>query len=71
MIDIILIKDGGATKFPRQVADEAAVQALIEQGFEVQVVGGSGEGPAEAAETAGGAEPTEAVPAKPKRTKAA
>lgn len=35
---VMIIRDGGATKVPREVADMDAVEKLREQGFEVEVV---------------------------------
>lgn len=40
LIKILIVKDGGATKVPKEVPDMAAVAALREQGFEIEVVGG-------------------------------
>lgn len=38
-MQVMIIRDGGATKVPREVADMEAVEKLREQGFEVEVVG--------------------------------
>ena len=38
-MDILIVRDGGATKVPRQVADLAAAQDLAAQGHEVLIPG--------------------------------
>lgn len=42
-MDILIVRDGGATKIPKQVDDMDAVHALRGQGFDVEVVGGEPE----------------------------
>lgn len=55
-MNILIIKDGGATKVPKEVAGMEDVQALRDKGFEVEVIDSeptpevvSAEAPAEAA----------------------
>lgn len=36
-MQIMIVRDGGATKVPKDVADMAAVDALRANGFEVEV----------------------------------
>lgn len=39
-MDVLIIRDGGATKMPRTVADMAEVEALRAAGLVVEVVAG-------------------------------
>ena len=39
-MDVLIIRDGGATKVPRTVADMAEVESLRAPGFAVDVLGG-------------------------------
>lgn len=38
-MQVFIVKDGGATKIPKDVADQAAVDALRADGWEVEVPG--------------------------------
>lgn len=38
MIDILIVRDGGASKVPKQVADLEEAEAWRARGFEVEVV---------------------------------
>lgn len=38
-MQILIVRDGGATKVPKDVADMTAVDALRADGFEVEVPG--------------------------------
>jgi hypothetical protein len=38
MLQVLIIRDGGASKIPREVADMEAVEALRSQGLDVVVV---------------------------------
>ena len=64
-MQVVIIRDGGATKIPREVADMDAVEALREQGHEVELV-------AVAADDLAGDELAQkTAPKKPARAKAA
>ena len=39
-MDVLIIRDGGATKVPRAVADMGEVDSLRANGFDVEVLGG-------------------------------
>lgn len=57
MKTVLIVKDGGATKVPRQVKDDDEVAALRAQGFEV-------EDPAEADDQADAETPAAPAPAR-------
>ena len=64
-MDILIVRDGGASKIPKTVDGMAAVSALRASGFEVEVIGGEpveevAEAPAVEPESAADAEPPEA-----------
>lgn len=78
-MQILIVRDGGATKVPKEVASMADVIALRADGFEVEVVGGEPEPIIETVEYADGtvatgpgplpeqspAEPADPAPAQP------
>lgn len=64
-MQVVIIRDGGATKIAREVADMDAVEALREQGHEVELV-------ASAVDDLAADEPAlKTAPKKPARAKAA
>lgn len=65
-MQVFIVKDGGATKIPKEVADQAAVDALRAAGWEVEVPEEAAGEEAPAAETAA----AEAPKAKAKKAKA-
>lgn len=51
-MDVLIVRDGGATKVPRAVADMGEVEALRAAGFIVEVQAGADAAPAEPAKPA-------------------
>ena len=64
-MDVLIIRDGGATKVLRKVADMAEVEGLRASGFEVEVLGAIPPAATAALEQLAPAKPAK-KPAKPK-----